>query len=429
MKTACLTILILLFTAVPAGAATVAYIDEGEVWLKSDDGAKSKRLAGATPDGRVWQEVAQADNGRVIAVRREPGKIAPLNTFTLWGPGGDEIYQGSLKVPAGWSSSAFPVSLDLTADGRNVVYGYSNMSGFYPNTIFESGTYVLYADRTPATEPFRIAGWKWPTTVGDRIVAADGATVNVQQDETQVPFALDFFPWIDTSPTGLELQRTDVSANGAVAAVELVAWTGGEMTTGKIAMLTSGGLGGELGTGDCFLPVQGVARDASMSTDGKLVAWQDDRGVVVAGVPDFSGADPCVLTRAPEVISATGEMPSFGSASIGGGGDGPGPGPGPGPGKDAPEVTLPVRVTAQSLRRGIVVKVKVKRVGMVKAAGRVGGKLVARGQKRAKRAGLVKVKLKALAKYRSDLNALAGKTLKVKVTAPGGAKTVKVKLR
>ncbi|HTU14932.1 MAG TPA: hypothetical protein VMF31_07025 [Solirubrobacterales bacterium] len=423
MKTALLTILILCAAAAPAGAATVAYLDGGSVWLKSDDGTKSKRLSGPTPDGRVWREIAQADNGRVIAVRREPGKIAPLNTFTLWGKDGEEIYQGSLKAQPGWSTSAFPVSLDLTADGRNVVYGYSNMTGFYPNTQFETGTYVLYADRTPATEPFRIAGWKWPTTVGDRIVTADGGTVNVQREMAQVPFALDFDPWIDTSPTGLELQRTDVSANGTVAAIELVAWTGGEMTTGKIAMVR-GTLGGEIGSGDCFLPAQGVATDVSVSADGRLVTWQDDRGVVVAGSPDFSGAEPCVLTRSPVVISATGEMPSFGSASLGGDG-----GPGPGPGEDGFAVTLPVRVTAKGLVRGVVVKVRVAKAGAVKIVGTVGGRIVARGLGRAKGAGLVKVKLRLLAKYRGRPGSLKGEKMKLKVTAPGGAETVRLKLR
>ena len=427
---------LLLFLLIPgagAAAATVAYLDQGEVRLASDDGTRKRTLAGPTADGRVWLELAQADNGRVLAVRREPNKIAPLNTFTLWGPGGDQLYEGSLKVPPGWSTSAFPVSLDLTADGRNVVYGYSNTSGFYPNTIFETGTYVMYADRTPATEPFRIAGRQWPTTAGDRLVVAEGGIISTQSPAPQAPYGTDFDPWIDTAPTGLDLQRTDVSANGAVAAAELVTWNDGEMNTGKIAMLPVGTLGGELQPGDCFLPTQGVATDATMSADGKLVAWHDDRGIVVAGKPDFSGAEPCVLTRAPVVISATGTRPSFGSASLGGDGPGPGPGPGtgpgPGPGGGDLKVTLPVRVAAKGLRRGIVVKVRVKRAGLVKVAGRVGGKLVATGQRRAARAGVVKVKLKATAKYRDRLADLAGETLKLKVTGPGGTTVIKRRLR
>lgn len=416
-----------LFTAGPASAATIAYIDGKDIRLSSADGTARKKLSGPAGDGREWTEVAQADNGRVLAVRREPGKIASLNSFTLWGPKGDVVYQGALKNENGWFISAFPVSLDLTSDGTEVVYGYSNSRGLYPNMEFENGTYVMYADRTAAITPFKITGMQWPTVVGDRIVAASDSIVTVQQPTSQAPYGTDFGQWIETAGTGLELERTDVSADGKVAAIQLAGWEGGSKATGKIAMVRAESFGGPLASGDCMLPSQGVADDPTVSADGKFVAWHDDRGIVSAGVPDFSGADPCNLTKPPVVISATGEFPSFGAASTAG--QGPGPGPGPGPGAKGPAVTLPVRVTAASLRGGLTVKVKVKRAGTVKIVGKVNGKIVARGQKRAKAAGQVKVKLKATAKYRKRLGSLKGKTITLTVTAPEGKSKIKRKLR
>jgi hypothetical protein len=429
---ACLLLPALL--AAPAHATTVAYLDGDSVWLAAPDGSKRHQLSGPAGDGRVWTELAQSDNGRVLAVRREPGKIAPLNSFTLWGPDRAAIHHGALTGQPGWFTYAYPVSLDLTADGTNVVYGYSNTRGIVPNAQFESGTYVLYADRVPASEPWRIPDQEWPTTVGDRLVTAAGSTVHVQRADEQPPFTGGFDGWLDVAGTGLELTRTDVAANGAIAALELHAWNGGTLAESRIAVIPVGGLGGDVQPGDCFLPAQGLARDASLSQDGTLVAWQDDRGVVVAGVPDFSGSEPCALTRAPVVISATGKMPSLGAATLptapppvppagGGGGGGGGPAGGA-PAK--PVATLPARLKARALRRGVALRVKVAAAGPVKAVGRVGGKVVARGKTRAKQAGTVTLRLKATRKRPARLR---GKTLVIRVTAGGAATTVKRKLR
>jgi hypothetical protein len=248
---------------------------------------------------------------------------------------------------------------------------------------------------------------------------------------------MDFDPWIDVSAAGLELTRTDVAATGTIAAVELVEWTGGTQTTGKIAMVPLTGLGGDLKPGDCFLPAQGVAAHASLSQDGTLVAWHDDRGIVVAGVPDFSGAEPCVLTRAPTVISATGSWPSLGPAALpspappppappAGGGA---PGAGAPGGGTAPRATLARRVKASALRRGIALKVTVAAAGPVTAVGKVRGAVVARGGGRATRAGTVTIRVRATRKARKRLGRLRGKSLVLRVTAGGATASLRRTLR
>jgi hypothetical protein len=435
VRPAVLALLLLALLASPAAATTVAYIDGNAVWLASADGTQRHQLAGATADGRHWLELTQSDNGRVLAVRREPGKISQLNSFTLWGPDRAVLHEGWLTHQLGWSTYAYPVSLDLTADGRNVVYGYSNMSGIVPNAQFESGTYIIYADRLPASEPFRIPGQKWPTVVGDRLVTAAGTTVSAQRATGQPPFSDEFDPWIDVSGTGLELARADVAATGTVAAVELTAWGDSGQSEGKIAMIPFAGLGGAIAPGDCYLPTQGLASDASLSQDGTLVAWEDDRGVVVAGVPDFSGAEPCTLTRPPVVISATGRRPSLGPAALPpllpppvppAGGGAPGGGAAP---PSAPGVRLAARVKASALRRGIALRVKVAAAGRITAVGRVGGRVVARGSATAKRAGTVTVRVKATRKARKRLRRLRGKTLVLRVTAGGATATARRTLR
>ena len=116
-----------------ADAASVAYVDKGEVWLASLDGAKKARLA--TPvvngDGETenWIDVAQSDGGRIVAVRNKPGRMSSFSWFKIWEPDGTSTVEGPLNAPGGWASYTYPLGFDITADGSHLVYGYSN-SGF-----------------------------------------------------------------------------------------------------------------------------------------------------------------------------------------------------------------------------------------------------------------------------------------------------------
>jgi len=69
--------------------------------------------------------------------------------------------------------------------------------------------------------------------------------------------------------------------------------------------------------------------------------------------------------------------------------------------------------------------VKVAKAGTVSIVGRIGRNVVARGSSRAKKAGKVKVKLKAVGRYRAKPQKLKGRTLVMKVTAAGKSKTVR----
>lgn len=305
----------ILVGATAAEAASVAYIDRGGVWVSALNGKAKRKVAGKTKDGRKWRELAQADNGRILAVRRPPKKMSTINSFTLWGPTGKRIHQGTLGYETGWTSYAYPLSLDLTANGRNVVYGYSVMRYAYPVSQLDEGTYVNYADRVGIYTPFKISGEKWPTVAGNRIVSATSDTlISVQKTAGQPPFSDKFQPWLGFNPEGFELQRIDVAANGKLAGIQLVEWDGGQVKRSRILMVRIGSLGGSA-SAQCMLPAKGLAKQASLSQDGRSVAWQDRRGVVVSGAPVF-GKTTCGLKRRAVVISKTGSYPSIGKAKV-----------------------------------------------------------------------------------------------------------------
>jgi hypothetical protein len=305
----------LAFTGVAQASPSVSYTNNGSVWLSSLNGKQKRKLA-PDPKGKVkWIETAQSDNGRVIAVKRDPAKIANLNSYVAWGPTGKRIIQGSLTADSGWTSYVMPLSLDLSSDGKTVVYGYQYYTYNYPVSNLQEGTSVKSVSAA-YLEPINITGELWPTTVGNRIVAQQQDVFAGVQKANKAPYGNDFSGWFSTESLGLNLQRTDVSANKKIAAAELVSPSGDDRDLSVILVSKISGLGGTLGSGACLLPSKGKAENVSLSQDGKSIAWQDNRGVVVAGAPTFGGSDVCKMTRGIKVIAKTGEFPSIGPAKV-----------------------------------------------------------------------------------------------------------------
>jgi hypothetical protein len=448
MRSTLVAIACLLVMAPAAGAASIAYVDGGAVWVSSLDGTQKARLAApvVNSDGETekWLAVAASDGGRIVAARNVPGRISRFSSFKVWEPNGTSTIEGPLTAPSGWSVYVYPLGFDVTADGSHMVYGYSNTSGCCPMD-FGQGTYVRPVSNSPL-DPIPLSGQQNPTLFGSRVIAHSGGMVNVQTTSAS-PYGTDFTPWIDTSGTGLELHRTDVAANGALAALELEQWTDGKRTTGKIAVIGTQGVDQAATFAvDCFLPASGVATEPSLSADATRIAWTDGQGLKVAGAPT-TGADPCVLTSPPVVISPTASQGAIGGANMaaflpaGGTPAGGTPGGGtPSTGGRAPVATVPGRVTRSALAgaKGVPIKVKVARAGKVKLSGTVPARLlrrkgkpvvVATGSATAKRAGTVTVRLRLTAAARKQRKRLRNAKMVLRVSQGGLSTTKRVTLR
>ncbi len=287
-----------------AGATSLAYIDEGEVWLASLDGVQKSRLSDG--DGN-WQYVAASDGGRVAAVQRVPSQISQTSTFRVWEANRRVAFNGALSAVSGYQNYAYPLSFDISADGSFLVYGFS-ASNTFPTPAFTGGFYARSVDNA-VLAPIEVSNATYPSFVGSRVVAAFGSEVRLQ--DPPVPFGTQFSFWINTSGTGLQLRRTDVAANGTLVASELHS-----DAVDKISVLSVAGIGGALtGAVDCFLPTVGLAKDVSISQDATRIAWKDDQGVKVAGVPTTTA---CTLSSPAVVISPTGTSPSIGGGNLAG---------------------------------------------------------------------------------------------------------------
>ena len=107
MRSALIAILFLLTMAPAAGAASIAYVDGGEVWLSSLDGSQKVRLATPVVNGagetEKWLAVAASDGGRIVAARNVPGRISGFSWFKVWEPNGTSTVEGPLGAPSGWA--------------------------------------------------------------------------------------------------------------------------------------------------------------------------------------------------------------------------------------------------------------------------------------------------------------------------------------
>lgn len=443
---ASLALLVALSLAPAARAASVAYVDGGEVWLSSFDGAAKVRLSAGEGD---WRSVTAADNGRVLGVRLEAGKIFQLSTTRLWDANGAVLSEGPLayNTAIAWNSYVAPLSLDLSSDGLFLAYGYSGLSGFFPSTIFHQGHNVINSDLKTGMQPIGQEGKEWPTMFGRRVVAKQGALATVQPDDQSGPFGTTFDNLIDTSGVaGFSLHRTDIAATGTLAAVDLSS----DSADDRIGVVSLSGVtaGATVGaTVDCFLPTTGETSGATLSQDATRIAWKDDGGVKIAGVPT-TAADPCVLSSPPVVIAPTGSSPSIGAADAAAILAARNPAPAPAPGgttpvppsggnapSGSPAATAPKTASAA---KPVTVTLTVQQPGRITAVGRIPSRLakrlklpriVARGTLTARGAGTLKLRLTPTAKARRAAKRLRGVVLTVTVTFPGGARPITLRLR
>ncbi len=445
-------------SAATAQAAGVAYLKDGQVWVSSLDGSKSVQLS--TGDA-WWNAVGQSSSGGIVATKNEPGKIAQLTQFAVWNPDGSIKDQGPASPGLNFSGSlAAPLGLELTADNRGIIYGFSEYVYGFPVGTLTTGYALLPTDtRVTPTKTLTNTIIDWPTLVAGRIIGSpDGQAMTLENaggNNTGGSNNADFTAWPGIAITGVQngkIHRIHSSDSGALLAFEIDIHDANNSAadTSRILMMKTGGLLGAYAD-DCWLPVTGKAEFADVAADGSSVVWSDADGVKIAGPPAFGGEADCVLTRPATLIAAGGKYPAVGPIDVDALYAARNPAP-PAPttttptpktpakpvlkvpaANKPPVAALPAETTAATLIAGTgTVEVAAGKAGKVtvtvtvtaKSVGRKGKAIViATGTAKLGKAGQITVKLKATKAGKALKKKLKGR--KVTLVIKAGGKTTR----
>ncbi len=467
--------------AAPAAAqgAAVSYIDGGDAWVSSPDGALKQRLTTDGTTDRPWQAPVQAIDGRTLVVHRdtfEDGSSRPV--LHLFGADGKRITANVMPVYSGATIPVYPIGMDVDWNGNAVAYGYS-YCGFACNSIYR-GFWLTFSDHQSLypSDPQGQSDALLPTFFGTRVVSVDsGGSLFVQPDVPEAPFTSSYDGWlaaqdINGGAARLRWGRAVAASTGSQVALEYTVTDNaspyGTLEEGVLIGERAGNLPADVGR-TCSLTGQGVVNQVSFSPDGKQIAWQDDGGVKVAGAPDLSaGTEACTLTSVPTTLSATGRSPDFGGATLAPQGSGSTPGGstgsgstggGGGGGGGTPaglKVTAPAKVSTAVFARGIKLRVTAPAAGRISATATVPARAarrlraraslalaadvrglvsaakavkVASGRSTAAAPGPVTLRLKPTAAAKRRAKRLKGVKLTIRVTQGSRSRTLAIRLR
>ena len=455
--------LLALAVAAPASASSVAYIDDHNLWFSSPDGARKVQVTQGGNNDASWMFPAQGRDGKTVVVHNDAfeGGASHREVLYLYGPDGKLVTANVMPRYAGTASAVYPLGLDMDWNSNAVAYGYQ-YCGFACTSLYK-GFWLTFSDNQGAfpSDPQGQSDAFNPTFYKTRVVFRDsGGNIFVQPDVAEAPFTASYQGWI-THGDGYFLSRAEVSpANDQVA----IDWIRDDGATGITVAQHSGTVPSDL-VAACDIPAAGKASYATFSPDGSQMAWTDDEGLKVAGVPNLAaGTDTCTLTAPAHVISATGRMPSFGGADVnavagvGGaaGGAGAGGGAKPGATPKAIRVRLSGKATRAAFAKGLTLKVGALKAGRIDASAAIAKKAarklrlsggasaariatrgfaaastvtVARGHAKAKRAGTVKIRLKPTKAAKRAAKRMRKVVLTIKVSQPGAAGKATVRLK
>ena len=412
-----------------AGADSIVYIDAGNVWSASPDGARKVQLT----TGGSWHSPTQADDGTIAAVQGTgpivvmAGDGKPLHTITT----------PQAKSGDGGTFAARPVQLSFSPDGTKLAYVYLASSCPVASTCgsIQRSTFYTDANVTEATpisvygNQFSVSDPEWVNNRRTLVFGGYGSQVSIDDlgpgDYSQKPWMV---------PNG-DMGDGEVTRDGQRLVVtydygddKRIAWYA---VTGDVATE----LPPAFPEHACHM-VHGDASfaDPTWSPDGNGIAYQSSNGIEISHFDAF-GPSLCE-TSGDLVLSATGSQPDWGPANPPAAAyKPPATTPQP-PAKSTPAqtTTTPVpmkpslatlvtgKATAKALRKGLRVNVTVPAAGRATITATLKGRKVAAGSATAKKAGALTIKL---TKVRQNLH---GKTLTLKLDFGGSTATKTLKV-
>jgi WD40-like Beta Propeller Repeat len=410
-----LAVLALLALPGTAGADSLVFTRDHNVWLANPDGSGQYQVTSDGNEIRPYLSPSQADDGTIVA--GHGSEIVRLRQ------NGEVI--SSFDPPAATDSVGAPIDevpqeISVSPDGSRIAFVYYR-SSCPPAAPCGTRQVLLYsyADHaTPVSTFGQQSNRRNPSWVdGNRILLFGGAGSQVNLDSPGGGND-DAVHWFDDEEME-DLDDGELSRQGDRLA--LLRSYGSNL---HLAIFHVDGVGGGVQAA-CFSGTDAKLGSPTWSPDGRSLAFADSEGIEVLPLPSVVAGD-CPGAGSGRVVVPGAAEPDWGPADVA-----PGPRPCSGCGGEggAARVALKRSKTAKlgaALKHGIVIVVTVSGAGRVKAVAKLGGKQVAAGAATAKAAGTVKVRLRFVAKAAKKLRRRAKLKLATKVafSPAGGGKAV-----
>ncbi len=417
-----------------ASADSIAYIDGGNVWSASPDGAKKVQLT----DGGDWHSPTQADDGTIAAVEG----TGPIQVMAADGRPLHTITTPTAKSGDGGTFAPRPVNLSFSPDGTKIAYAYVANScppGSTCGTIQRSTFYTdsTVTDATPIAtygNQFGVSDPEWVTNTRTLVFGGYGSQVSI---DDLGPGDYSFKPWMTPD---IDMGDGEVSRDGKHLAVTYN--YGENLNVAYFAV--NGDVKTETPPAQPDLACNMAAPDAkygdpTWSPDGMGIALQSTGGIEVGRFTTLED-NTCETAGAFVTLAAGGSEPDWGPANppakryVAPGPSTPAATPTTVPSgtqvtpKPTGTVTFAAtpKVTRKALRKGLAVTVAVPAAGTVTATLSARGKTIAKGKASAAAAGTVRVRFAKVARKAAK----KAKKVTLTVALPGAASlTTTIKVR
>ena len=426
--------------AIPAAASAsmVTYIDGKNVWVASPDGAIKRQL---TTDGTAqhpFHVPSADDHGNVAAVKGGVTNSKILVHLAAGGKRTDNVLPWKVSLGTNFG----PSSARLSADGSKIAYTYLLNHGPYNGGIEPRMAIVTPTQPGHPTQPMiDQPAWEMPTWIDGKLVVAKNGVALLEMQPLQFTQFLE----ITTDPPGqYKIVSTEVSRSKSRYLVDMSRVA--DNSRGLVLYAHTGAFPGGTVPAGCQVPTQGTPSFThGLSPEGTQVTWKDDRGVMV-GAFDPAQRDGAGWCQGTVVrLSATGDEPTFGKATLPAPQDPPPPPP---PAETAPpshpapiatattkrvrtvggapaaqvtgdeelELTVPATTKSASLRGGLRIEATAPGPGTFAAKLAYKGRTLGTARKTVGKAGRVTLKLKLTKHGRKAVRRLKGKKVQLRMT-------------
>jgi hypothetical protein len=268
--------------AAPAAADSLTYIRGHNVWLANPDGSGQYQVTFDGTAGAPYESPSQANDGTIVAIRETPGQRRQLYRMTQSG----RLLNAPINTPAPGTGA---MNSKVSPNGALVAYWFvTTVSDPLCTFCVNLSNRALLSHSSRFTGPDEVGTPNtggWPSWIGDDTIVVGSGSATQWYFKLGMSEAAEWFA--DTDFVTQNFQ-TLLDAEAAPTGDRLAVVRGNHQET--ILLLRMGGpppVKPTVADPQCAVLSQPTGKfvDPTWSSDGRLLAWQEDDGVWSGAIP------------------------------------------------------------------------------------------------------------------------------------------------